>query len=121
MSNKLSMLAGSVLCSLAVSATADTSISSPHQPAMDTQRNQLVRSCIDAVRDHWRGAGLMLKHRASIGKSMEGESLVSLTGTVWQNGERVEVFHQCSREPGGRTLALYVEQETEVASVGLEE
>ena len=97
------------LCLAAGSAAAEVRLTSPHQPAVDSQRNEFVRSCVEAVKDHWRDAGLVLKQQARHGYTEDGERILSVGGTIWQNGERVEVFHQCSNKPGSAQLALYVE------------
>lgn len=117
MNNKRFCTAAVALCLAAGTVAADVRLSSPHQPAMDTQRNEFVRSCIDAVKDHWGDAGLVLKQQARHGYTESGERVLSLSGTVWQGGERVEVFHQCSNRPGSEQLALYVESGETVAKV----
>ena len=105
------------LCLAAGSAAAEVRITSPHQPMADSQRNEFVRSCIDAVKDHWGDVGLVLKQQARHGYTESGERLLSVSGTVWENGERVEVFHQCSSKPGSEQLALYVENGSAIADV----
>ena len=118
MFNKRSCFASLLLWGLVASASAEVRLSSPHQPMMETQRNELVRSCIEAVRDHWGDAGLVLKQQARQGRTADGARVISVSGTVWQDGERVEVFHQCSQKPGSQVIALYVESATTVAGIG---
>ena len=104
-------LAGIVLFGTTAYAFADIKLSAPHNPVMNTQRTEVVRSCIDAVKDHWDGAGLVLKQQARHGYTVDGTRVIDVRGTVWQDGQRVEVFHQCSQQSGSNQLALYVESD----------
>ena len=101
----------------ASTASADVLVSSSHQPIVQSQKTEFVRSCLEVIREHWGDAGLVLRQKASHGYSATGARVVSVGGTVWQNGKRVEVFHQCSNEPGSRQLALYVEGGEDIAKV----
>ena len=115
MQKRYGLIASAGLLACTAVTNADISVVSSHKPYVDSPRMQLVRSCVEAVRDHWGDAGLVLNKQARHGYTEDGMRLISVGGTVWQDGERVEVFHQCSVKEGSNQLALYVETENQVA------
>lgn len=78
---------------------------SGHALPPDTPRYEGVAACIQSIQAHWpKEAGLVLKKTARIWGS-EDARFMAVDGSVWDNGKRRRVTHECILEQGSPQLA----------------
>ncbi len=105
-----------VLALASTAATAGVLVTDSHNPRVLSAKAQLIQDCVSAIHGHWHTSdGLVLKRRARYGTTADGIKVVTVEGSVWQDGERASVSHQCSNRPGPNRLALNVQVENQVA------
>ena len=114
--NSTMALAGAMVL-VSSTAFADVLVTDSHTPLLMSKKNQLVRDCVTAIRNHWKSDGLVLEQRARYGTTADGVRVVTVAGTIWKDGERAGVSHQCSDRLGPNRLALNVEFVNQVATV----
>ena len=116
-----SILLASALAVTGSSALAGVLVTDSHSPRVLTKKNQLIQNCVTAIQEHWEQKdGLVLRQRARYGKTADGTRVITVAGTVWRNGVRADVSHQCSDRPGPNRLALHVRYDGQLAAVNSE-
>lgn len=81
-------------------------VSAHHTPAPNSKRYRSAAVCVDKIQRHWpSNAQLVLNKRADI-EVHDGDQILIVSGTVWRNGDRQQVVHECMLIPEKRSASL---------------
>jgi hypothetical protein len=106
-SNRFGLSAAIILSLSSASALADPTIVLDHVAYAGPRHDALVQ-CVDAVRSNpAMGQGLMFSTRMGVSQpSASGTRTFILSGTAWENGERVPVTARCVVGPGSTVASV---------------
>ena len=106
-SSRFGVSAAIILSFSGASALADPTIVVDHVGHMGPRHDALVQ-CVDAVRSNPAlGQSLMFSTRMGVSQQSEsGTRTFILSGTAWENGERVPVTARCVVGPGSTVASV---------------
>lgn len=102
---------------VATTSQADVLVTANHIGVADNPKNRAIAQCLRAIYEYWpEDAGLMLPNQGRM-QTQDGQRLISISGTIWRQGRRQSVSHECRSATRGKQTAMTVDPES--ASIAL--